>query len=257
MTHPDNPHPYDAPRPADGSAEGPYSYEVPPQPGYAPQPAQPAYQAPQQPQPEYQAQQPQPEYQAPQPAAPVYQAPEQYAPTSGIPVTGAPYPATAAYPTTGGPAAYPTTGAPAGYPTPGAYSAPDVMLSGPKKSKAVPVLAGLLAMFVIVSAVLAVLFVSKSGDYSKSQAEVATKSKTITDTNADLAKAKAEVESLKQQLTGSQNKTKESEKAKTALATCLKYMDDFISALANNKTDEAKQIIKDMKEPCKEADNYY
>ncbi|GIG60250.1 hypothetical protein Lfu02_46220 [Longispora fulva] len=254
MSHPDSPHPYDAQRPADGAAEGPYNYEV--QPGYS-QPAQPDYAQQQQPQPGYVAPQPQPGYQQ-QPATPVYQAPEQYAaPTSGVPVTGGPYPATAAYPTTGAPAAYPTTGAPAGYPTPGAYGAPDVLLSGPKKSKAVPVLAGLLAMFVIVSAVLAVLFVSKSGDYTKSQAEVATKSKTITDTNADLTKAKAEVESLKQQLTGSQNKTKESEKAKTALATCLKFMDDFIAALANNKTDEAKQIIKDMKEPCKEADNYY
>ena len=130
-----------------------------------------------------------------------------------------------------------------------------------KRSVAVPILACLVALFMVASGVLVGLYVDKNSKLTKSQQKVsqqettlATQDKDLKDTKQKLQDKTDELTKAQQDLRGTQNDNAQNKHDKEVIGQCLTLLIDALAAA--NKGDKAtvQQKVAAMDAPCKEAD---
>jgi hypothetical protein len=262
--------------------EAPQQYGPPPQ-EYA-QPVSPAYNPgpPQQPyQPHFQSPEPPPQEYA-QPVSPAYGVPDYNQQVSPQPMPGhehiqgyaagtAQLPAYSGYgpdqPMSGAPLSSPTAQMQMSAPPmmgPGGYGQPPLYgdaQPAKKRSVAVPILASLLALFVIGTGVFVGLYVDKSGKLDRSQRTVSQQRDTIATRDTDLDKTKKDLQAKTDELTrteqdlrGTKSGAEETKRERDVIAKCLTLLTQALDAA--NKGDQAtvRAKITEMDQPCAEAE---
>jgi hypothetical protein len=197
------------------------------------------------------------------PAAQPYSAPPGYGPD---PAASAPYSA----PPGGGYGYDPNAGLP---PTSGAYgpgmmpptSGPVGALGGPAPSgqprnKMVPILAGLMVLFLLATAVMSVLFITKSGDYNDhkkaSQQKEAQLAGDLKKSQDDLKKAQEDLASKDRDLTGSQAQADELKRQKSVISQCIRLLGEAGDASRAGNAALAAQKEAEAEPICNEAGKY-
>jgi septal ring factor EnvC (AmiA/AmiB activator) len=129
-----------------------------------------------------------------------------------------------------------------------------------KRRVAVPILASLLALFVLASGVLAAFYVDKNSKLTKSQDKVALQSNTIATQDQDLKDTKQklqdkadELAKAQQDLRGTQNDNAQNKHDKEVIGQCLTLLIQALAAANNGDKTTAQQKIAAMDAPCKEA----
>ena len=231
------------------------------QPAYPYSDGQGAYQQPPSQSP-FGAPQPQSGPPAPQPGQP-YSSPPAYGPEPAPSYGGYGYDPNP-------PGAVPTSGA-FGPSMTAPISGPGAPISGPggapvttaRRSPAMPIFASLAALFLLATAVLAVLFVTKSGDFNDQKKVSAQRQENINSLQGDLDKAKTDLQksqeelaATKRDLGGAQGQADELKRQKTVISRCINLLVEAgqaqaagNAALANAKRAEADSI-------CDEAFKY-
>jgi hypothetical protein len=261
-----------------GQQQPPYQYsdggyQQPPPGGYQ-QPPPGGYQ-----QPPGGYQQPPGGYQAPQPGG--YGAPPQSGPpagqpayqpeatpygggygydpnsqASGPPISGGPYSGPPMTPVSG-PAM--SSGGTAMLPQVGPMAAPARAGRGPLT----PILAGLVALFFIATAVLAVLYITKSGDYTDAKNTAAQRQDNINSLNSDVAKLKADLQKVtderdaaRRDLGGAQGQADELKRQKQVISHCIQLIGEASAAARAGDTATANAKNTEATPVCNEAGQY-
>ncbi|WP_203931238.1 hypothetical protein [Virgisporangium ochraceum] len=135
----------------------------------------------------------------------------------------------------------------------------DGSVGGRRRRTAVPLLASLLGVFVLATAVLAVLYADRNGDYNDRRKVAEQRQEQLARTSSDLKKAQealARVESdlatAKRDLATSQARADELGRQKTVLWKCLQLLNESAqaelagnAALAQQKSAEAVPICRE------------
>jgi hypothetical protein len=225
----------------------PPSYGDGGQGGFQPPPAQPGPFG--QPQPQSAPPAPaQPFSSPPAPAGQPYSSPPAYGPDPAAGSFGAPGfgndPYAPGLPPTSGPA-YP------GGPTPS---------SGQPKNKLVPIFASLMVVFLLATAVVTVLYITKNGDYNDHKKAAATKEQQLSGdlkkTQDDLKKAQDDLASTKRDLGGAQDQADELKRQKQVISNCIKLLVEAGDAAEAGNTALAQQKQNEATPVCNEADRY-
>jgi hypothetical protein len=229
-------------------------------------------------------QQPNPYGQPPQQSNPFGQPQPQSAPPAGQPYSappaGQPYsspPAPAGY---GPEQTAPYSGAGYGYdpnaagvpPTSGAYGGGLPPTSGPgqfggpsaptgqPKNKLVPIFASLMVVFLLATAVVSVLYITKNGDYNDTVKAAQTKetqlSSDLKKSQDDLKKAQEDLASTKRDLGGSQAQADELARQKAVISKCFKLLIEASQAISAGNQALADQKRAEYTPVCNEADKY-
>jgi hypothetical protein len=168
-----------------------------------------------------------------------------------------------------------------GMPTSGAYggpgmtapiSGPGAPISGPgdgsvgapaRRGPAMPIFASLAVVFLLATAILAVLFVTKSGDYND-QKKVATQRQEninalqadLDKTKADLQKAQDDLAATKRDLGGAQGQADELKRQKAVISRCINLLFEAGQADAAGNSGLASAKRAEAQPVCNEADKY-
>ena len=182
-----------------------------------------------------------------------------------------PYPPTAQYPPVAPLSGPPLVGPPmSGPPLPGPpmsgppmYAPVTAMPATGRRTPAVPLLAGLAALFFLVAVVFVTLYVTKSGAYSHQVTLVSQRDKSITDDLQQIDSLKQQLQSTKDQLndaqqqqSGTQNQLDEVTKEKQVISNCLNLYNKVVEALINNDKNTFNSTFPTMKTACDEASRY-
>jgi hypothetical protein len=158
-------------------------------------------------------------------------------PLSGPPLSGPPFAGMPPY-------GYPTTGVPA----------------PAKRSPIVPILAGLAALFFLMTAVFTTLYITKSSSANRT---ISLRNKTISSYSTQINDLKTQLQSTKDQLndaqqrqSGTQNQLDEVAKEKQVISNCLNLYQKVVNALLNNDKATFDANFNDMKSACDEAAKY-
>lgn len=214
--------------------------------------------------------QPQPQSAPPAPSQP-YSAPpaQQYSAPPGYgpdPASTAPYssPPGAGYGYDPNAAGLPPTSGAYGPSMPtsgpvGAFGAPTPP-SGPPKSKMVPIFASLMVVFLLATAVVSVLYITKSGDYNEKTKAAAAKeaqlSGDLKKTQDDLKKAQDDLAASKRDLTGAQGQADELKRQKTVISNCIRLLGEAGDASRAGNAALAAQKEAEAEPICNEAGRY-
>lgn len=132
--------------------------------------------------------------------------------------------------------------------------------SGQPKSKMTPVLASLMVVFLLATAVFAVLFVTKNGDYNDTKKAAAAKetqlSGDLKKTQDDLKKAQDDLASTKRDLGGAQDQADELKRQKQVISNCIKLLVEAGDASRAGNAALAQQKQAAATPVCNEADRY-
>jgi hypothetical protein len=189
------------------------------------------------------------------PPAPAGYGPDQTAPYSGAGGYGG-YDPNAGVPPTSGPAfgagLPPTSGpGPLGPPPP---------TSGQPKSKLVPIFASLMVVFLLATAVVTVLYITKNGDYNDATKAAAAKEQQLSGdlkkTQDDLKKAQEDLATAKRDLGGSQAQADELARQKAVISKCFRLLIEASQAIAAGNQALADQKRAEYTPVCNEADRY-
>ena len=234
--------------------------------GYQPPPAQPGspygdgnqggFAPPQQPAP---FGQPQPQSAPPAPGQPFSSPPAPNQPYSSPPAGYGPEPA----PSFSGPgygndpyaAGLPPTSGPALGPGMG-----PVPPSGQPKNKLVPIFAALMVVFLLATAVVTVLYITKNGDYNDYKKAANTKEQQLSGdlkkTQDDLKKAQEDLASTKRDLGGAQDQADELKRQKQVISNCIRLLVEAGDAAEAGNAALAQQKSAEATPVCNEADRY-
>jgi hypothetical protein len=132
-----------------------------------------------------------------------------------------------------------------------------------KKGPWLPVLAAVAAVFLILSATMTVLYVSKNGDYNQQKKLAASRQETIDTLNTKADKLNKELASVKKQrddaksdLSDAKDKNADVTKERDTIGKCLTLLEDALSAAAKNDDKKVNKLLKQLQDPCNKADAY-
>jgi hypothetical protein len=137
---------------------------------------------------------------------------------------------------------------------------PGVSAAGPQPSRkrglAVPILAALTVLLLIVASALTTLYVSKNSELGRAKHTISQRESDLSAKNAELEKVQRDYEKAKTDLGGSQSQTEELTHEKQVISKCLNLLAE--GGLAAQKGDRATATKKQNEaEPvCREADRY-
>jgi hypothetical protein len=114
------------------------------------------------------------------------------------------------------------------------------------------------AIFVLVSAALAYLFLAKTSDYNKQTSLVADRNSTIAanqakinDLNSRLQQATDQAQQLQQQITGTQNQLAAIQAEEAALKQCIHSVNNFFNLVAQNaSTSDLNKAADQLNTDC-------
>jgi outer membrane murein-binding lipoprotein Lpp len=165
-------------------------------------------------------------------------------PSSGMPYSGPPM---AVQPVSG-----PVAGAPLGPSQP-----------GQRKSPATAIFASLMVLFLLATAVLAVLYGTRTGDYNDEKKTVAARDTEITGLKADVEKLKADVkrvegerDTAKRDLGGAQGQADELKRQKQVISNCINLLVEAGQAESAGNAALAQQKNAEADKVCDEAFRY-
>ncbi|BCJ35943.1 hypothetical protein Athai_34460 [Actinocatenispora thailandica] len=132
-----------------------------------------------------------------------------------------------------------------------------------KKGPWLPVLAAVAAVFLILSATMTVLYVSKNGDYNQQKKLAASRQQTIDSLNAKSDKLNKELASVKKQrddaksaLSDAKDKNASVTKERDTIGKCLTLLEQALAAASKNDDKKVNKLLKDLQDPCNKADAY-
>ncbi len=165
-------------------------------------------------------------------------------------------------PTMSGPPAMDPMSGPPGYGAP--YSGvPDYGAPKPKRGMAVPLFAGLTALFFIAAAVFGGLYFAKSGAYDKKvsdlkarDSKISTQTGQIDDLNKQVSSLKDQLDQAAQKQSGTQSQLDEQTKEKQVISNCLSLLEQALTFAANGDSNNAKATADKAQQPCDEASKY-
>jgi peptidoglycan hydrolase CwlO-like protein len=127
----------------------------------------------------------------------------------------------------------------------------------------VPILAGLVVLFVIATGVLAGLFVTKNSAYNKQSATLRARNATVASQTKQLGIDKDQLKSLQDQLedanqkaTGTQNQVDELNHEKQVISQCLDLSGQAVDAAGRGDRTTANKLLAQAEPICDEADKY-
>jgi hypothetical protein len=166
-----------------------------------------------------------------------------YDPNAGLPPTSGAF----------GPAMMPPTSGPVG-----ALGGPAP--SGQPKSKLVPIFASLMVVFLLATAVVSVLLITKNGDYNDKKSAAAAKeaqlSSDLKKSQDDLKKAQDDLAAKDRDLTGAQSQADELKRQKAVISQCIRLLSEASQAAAAGDTATAEAKRQQYTPICNEADRY-
>ena len=165
-------------------------------------------------------------------------------------------------PTMSGPPVMDPMSGPPGYGAP--YSGvPDYGAPKPKRGIAVPLFAGLTALFFIAAAVLGGLYFAKSGAYDKKvsdlkarDAKISAQSGQIDDLTKQVTTLRDQLDQAAQKQSGTQSQLDEQTKEKQVISNCLSLLEQALSFAANGDKANATATADKAQQPCDEASKY-
>lgn len=132
-----------------------------------------------------------------------------------------------------------------------------------RRGVAVPLLASLLALFVLLTGVMTALFLARSSDYTKAKHTIAARNTTIRTDEAQLKQLKDdlqdkqdELDKAQQDLKGSQNQADELKHEKQVIANCLNLLGEATAASERGDKATAQAKVDQAKPVCDEAERY-
>ncbi|GGO26251.1 hypothetical protein [Micromonospora parathelypteridis] len=189
--------------------------------------------------------------------------PPQYSVPPGYPASTPPYPGPVSAPPVPGPGyGQPMSAPPAMAPAYGPAGAPST-----GRRPAVLVLALVVALLFVVSAVMTGLFVTKNNELNRTEKRltgqvsqrddtIAASTAEITKLNTDLQAMQQELDNTEQDLTGTRNDRDEQARQKTVIASCLDKLTTALGAAAAGNRGAYDAAMKDLDKVCNEAENY-
>jgi uncharacterized protein HemX len=161
-------------------------------------------------------------------------------------------PPTSAMPMASGP---PTSGVAYGQPGYGQPPAP--------RSRTVPLLAALVVVFFVATAVFSALFITKSGAYNKKVSTLKNRDTAISSQQNQLKDLKQQLQSTQDQLkdetqkaTGTQNQVDELNHEKQVISQCLNLLGQAADAANAGDKTTANNLLNQANPICAEADKY-
>jgi hypothetical protein len=200
-------------------------------------------------------------------------------PQSGPPAPGQPYsgaPAFGSEPAPSYGSGYYDPNAP-GAPTSGAYgpamstpvSGPGAPIGGPgapagsRRAPTTAIFASLMVVFLLATAVLTVLYVTKNGDYNEQKKTSAERQQNINALNGEvqktkdeLAKTQEELATTKRDLGGSQAQADELKRQKAVISKCITLLGEASEAAEAGNAALAQQKQAEAEPICNEAGRY-
>ena len=132
--------------------------------------------------------------------------------------------------------------------------------SGQPKSKMVPLFASLMVVFLLATAVVTVLYVTKNGDYNDYKKAATTKEQQLSGdlkkTQDDLKKAQEDLASTKRDLGGAQDQADELKRQKQVISNCIRLLVEAGDASRAGNAALAQQKQAEATPICNEADRY-
>jgi hypothetical protein len=132
--------------------------------------------------------------------------------------------------------------------------------SGQPKSKLMPIFASLMVVFLLATAVVTVLYITKNGDYNDQKKAAATKEQQLSadlkKTQDDLKKSQEDLASTKRDLGGAQDQADELKRQKQVISNCIKLLVEAGDASRAGNTALAQQKQAEATPVCNEADRY-
>ncbi len=153
-------------------------------------------------------------------------------------------------------------GAQFGSPMSGPPSAPpfDPMQRGPQpaggRRRGAPLLAAVTVLLLLVGGVMSALYVTKNSELSSTKRDVAAEEAKVKDLEQQLQKAKDDLADVRQDLTGTQNAQKETQRQKQVISKCLTLIAQAGQAAERNDRTTYNKVIKEVDKVCTEADKY-
>jgi hypothetical protein len=148
----------------------------------------------------------------------------------------------------------PMSGPPSGVPYDSAP--PGLQPPGPRRGRGVPVLASLAVLLLLVGGVMTALYVTKSSQLGDTKQDVAAGEAKIKDLEQQLQKTKDDLAKARQDLTGTQNAQKETQRQKQVISKCLNLLGEAGAAAARNDRTTYDKVIKQVDKACDEAEKY-
>jgi hypothetical protein len=149
-----------------------------------------------------------------------------------------------------------------GFPTAG-FPQPGHEQPAAGRGKAVPVFAGLAALFLIVAVVLGALFVTKNSAYNKQSNTLKARNTTISNQNRQheidgdqLKSLQSQLDDETQKASGSQNQVTELTHEKQIISQCLDLSGQAVDAAERGDKTTANKLIAQADPICNEAEGY-
>jgi outer membrane murein-binding lipoprotein Lpp len=125
------------------------------------------------------------------------------------------------------------------------------------------IFASLMVFFLLVTAVLTVLFVTKTGDYNEQKKTATQRQQTIDTLNADVERLKNDVkrvegerDAAKRDLGGAQGQADELKRQKQVISNCLTLAAEAADAADAGNAALAQQKRNEARPVCEEAGRY-
>jgi septal ring factor EnvC (AmiA/AmiB activator) len=134
----------------------------------------------------------------------------------------------------------------------------DLAPSGPppvRRGPGIPLLAGLAVLLLLVG-VMTALFITKNSELGDTKQDVAAQEDKIKDLEQQVQKAKDDLAAARQDLTGTQNAQKETQRQKQVMSKCLNLIADLGRAAQRNDQAAYDKAAKDLDKACAEAEKY-
>jgi hypothetical protein len=132
--------------------------------------------------------------------------------------------------------------------------------TGQPKNKLVPIFASLMVVFLLATAVVSVLYITKNGDYNDTKKAAQQKetqlSGDLKKSQDDLKKAQDDLASTKRDLGGSQAQADELARQKAVISKCFKLLIEASQAISAGNQALADQKRAEYTPVCNEADKY-
>jgi hypothetical protein len=146
-------------------------------------------------------------------------------------------------------------------PTSGAFGGPGPTApAGQPKNKLVPIFASLMVVFLLATAVVTVLLITKNGEFNDAKKAASTKetqlSGDLKKTQDDLKKTQDDLATAKRDLGGSQAQADELARQKAVISKCFRLLIEASQAISAGNTALAEQKRAEYTPVCNEADRY-
>jgi hypothetical protein len=126
-----------------------------------------------------------------------------------------------------------------------------------------PIFAGLAVLFLLATAVLTVLYVTRNGDYNDQKRTVAQRDQSIQGLNGDverlkndLKRAETERDNARRDLGGAQGQADELKRQKAVISKCLNLLGEATAAARRGDSATAAAKEKEADPVCDEAARY-